>query len=71
MKKIIIKGGAKLHGSINISGSKNACLPILAATLLIEEKVILNNVPLVRDILTMVSLLESLGKSIKIKKNLF
>jgi len=69
MKKIIIKGGAKLHGSINISGSKNACLPILAATLLIEEKVILNNVPLVRDILTMVSLLESLGKSIKIKKN--
>ena len=69
MKKIIIKGGAKLHGSINISGSKNACLPILAATLLIEEKVTLHNVPLVRDILTMVSLLESLGKSIKIKKN--
>ena len=70
MKKIIIKGGAKLHGSINISGSKNACLPILAATLLIEEKVTLHNVPLVRDILTMVSLLESLGKSIKIKKNI-
>ena len=69
MKKIIIKGGAKLHGSINISGSKNACLPILAATLLIEEKVTLHNVPLVRDILTMSSLLESLGKSIKIKKN--
>ena len=69
MKKIIIKGGAKLHGSINISGSKNACLPILAATLLIEEKVTLHNVPLVRDILTMASLLESLGKSIKIKKN--
>ena len=70
MKKIIIKGGAKLHGSINISGSKNACLPILAATLLIEEKVTLHNVPLVRDILTMVNLLESLGKSIKIKKNI-
>ena len=69
MKKIIIKGGAKLHGSINISGSKNASLPILAATLLIEEKVTLHNVPLVRDILTMASLLESLGKSIKIKKN--
>ena len=70
MKKIIIKGGAKLHGSINISGSKNACLPILAATLLIEEKVTLHNVPLVRDILTMMRLLESLGKSIKIKKNI-
>ena len=69
MKKIVIEGGAKLQGSINISGSKNSSLPILAATLLIDEKIILNNVPNVKDILTMVSLLETLGKKIKIKNN--
>ena len=69
MKKIIIRGGYKLHGSINISGSKNASLPILAATLLFEETVILENVPMVKDILTMINLLETLGKKIIIKKN--
>jgi len=70
MKKIVIQGGAKLHGSINISGSKNASLPILAATLLIDEKITLSNVPIVKDILTMISLLETLGKKIKVKKNI-
>ena len=69
MKKIVIQGGAKLHGSINISGSKNASLPILAATLLIDEKIILSNVPMVKDILTMVNLLETLGKKVKVKRN--
>jgi len=69
MKKIVIQGGVKLHGSINISGSKNASLPILAATLLIDEKIILSNVPIVKDILTMVSLLETLGKKVKVKRN--
>jgi UDP-N-acetylglucosamine 1-carboxyvinyltransferase len=69
MKKIIIHGGYKLHGSINISGSKNASLPILAATLLFEETVILENVPMVKDILTMINLLETLGKKIIVKKN--
>ena len=69
MKKIVIQGGHKLHGSINISGSKNASLPILASTLLIDEKIILENIPMVKDILTMVNLLETLGKTIKIKKN--
>ena len=69
MKKIVIQGGYKLRGAINISGSKNASLPILAATLLIDQKIILENVPMVKDILTMVNLLETLGKKIKIKKN--
>ncbi len=69
MKKIVIEGGVKLRGSINISGSKNASLPILAATLLVNERVILKNVPMVKDILTMINLLETLGKKIKIKKN--
>ena len=70
MKKIVIHGGAKLHGSINISGSKNASLPILAATLLIDEKITLSNVPMVKDILTMVNLLETLGKKVKVKRNI-
>ena len=69
MKKIVIHGGYKLRGSIDISGSKNSSLPILAATLLIDQKIILRNVPMVKDILTMISLLETLGKKIKIKKN--
>ena len=69
MKKIVIQGGEKLNGSINISGSKNASLPILAATLLIDEKIILSNVPIVKDILTMVNLLETLGKKVKVKRN--
>ena len=69
MKKIVIEGGYKLRGSINISGSKNASLPILAATLLIDQKIILENVPIVKDILTMANLLETLGKKIKINKN--
>ena len=69
MKKIVIQGGCKLRGTIDISGSKNASLPILAATLLIDQRIILENVPMVKDILTMVNLLETLGKKIKIKKN--
>ena len=69
MKKIVIEGGTKLRGSIDISGSKNSSLPILAATLLIDEKITLTNVPIVKDILTMINLLETLGKKIKIKKN--
>ena len=71
MKKIVIEGGTKLRGSIDISGSKNSSLPILAATLLIDEKITLTNVPIVKDILTMINLLETLGKKIKIKHFLF
>ena len=69
MKKILIQGGTKLHGSISISGSKNSSLPILAATILFDEKVKLENVPIVQDIITMTKLLDALGKKIEIKKN--
>ena len=64
MKKLVIQGGKKLIGNIDISGSKNSTLPILAATLLFDEKVILKNIPFVRDILTMCKLLENIGKKI-------
>ena len=70
MKKIVIDGGTKLRGSIRISGSKNASLPILAASILFNNKITLKNVPRVRDIFTMIKLLETLGKKISFNKNL-
>ena len=65
MKKLVIQGGKKLYGTINISGSKNASLPILAASLLIDEVITLKNIPNVKDILTMIVLLENIGKKIE------
>ena len=67
MKKLVIQGGKKLYGTINISGSKNASLPILAASLLIDEVVTLKNIPNVKDILTMIVLLENIGKKIEFR----
>ncbi|MBD1153020.1 UDP-N-acetylglucosamine 1-carboxyvinyltransferase [Pelagibacterales bacterium SAG-MED24] len=65
MQKLEVLGANKLKGQINISGSKNASLPILAATLLSDKKIYLNNLPQVKDIETMLVLLESLGSIIK------
>ena len=65
MQKLEVLGANKLKGKINISGSKNASLPILAATLLSKKKVYLKNLPRVKDIETMLVLLESLGSKIK------
>ena len=68
MKKLEVFGAKKLKGQIKISGSKNASLPILAATLLSKGKITLENLPNVTDIKTMLCLLESLGSKIKITK---
>ena len=65
MQRLEVLGANKLKGQINISGSKNASLPILAATLLSKNKIILKNLPKVKDIETMITLLESLGSKIK------
>ena len=67
MQKLEVFGSSKLKGSISISGSKNASLPILAATLLSNEKVYLKNLPKVKDIETMINLLQSLGSITKFK----
>ena len=67
MQKLIIKGKKELSGKIYISGSKNASLPILAASIL-ANKVYLKNIPLVKDIFTMVELLKFIGLKIKINK---
>ncbi len=68
MQKLIIKGKKFLSGSINISGSKNATLPILAATILSDKPLTLKNVPLVQDVYTMINLLKFIGLSVKISK---
>ena len=68
MQKLLINGKKELTGKISISGSKNATLPILAATIL-SEKTKLTNVPLVRDIFTMVELLKFIGLQTNILRN--
>ena len=70
MQKLIIKGEKKLSGSISISGSKNATLPILAATLLAEKTITLKNIPFVQDVYTMLNLLKFIGLNIEISKKL-
>ena len=67
MQKLEVYGANRLKGQINISGSKNASLPILAATLLSKNKITLKNLPKVKDIDTMINLLQSLGSIIKSK----
>ena len=64
MQKLEVFGANQLKGQIKISGSKNASLPILAATILSNKKIILKNLPKVRDIETMLLLLKSLGSKI-------
>jgi UDP-N-acetylglucosamine 1-carboxyvinyltransferase len=61
MDKFLIEGGTPLEGRITISGAKNAALPAMAATLLTDQRVVLRNVPRVRDIGTLRSLLDELG----------
>ena len=69
MQKLEVFGAKKLKGQINISGSKNASLPILAATLLSKNQITLKNLPKVKDIETMMNLLDSLGSKINFIKN--
>jgi UDP-N-acetylglucosamine 1-carboxyvinyltransferase len=69
MDKLVIEGGKKLAGDIKVSGSKNSTLPILAATLLTDEKCVIHNVPKLRDTLTMIKLLRSLGKTVDYNNN--
>ena len=69
MQKLEVLGANKLKGQIKISGSKNASLPILAATLLSKKKIVLKNLPRVRDIETMLTLLKSLGSKVRVNNN--
>ena len=61
MDKLVIAGGKKLKGTVTISGAKNACLPILAATLLSDDKSVIKNIPGLRDMSTMLKILKNFG----------
>ena len=69
MDKIVIEGGQPLEGSVRISGAKNAVLPILAATLLTRGRNIVDGVPKVRDVATMIQLLKDLGAEVESNRN--
>src|SRR3954449_11876162 len=61
MEKFVIEGGVPLSGTVVPAGNKNAALPILAASVLTEEEVVLANVPRIRDVDAMLGLLEEIG----------
>jgi UDP-N-acetylglucosamine 1-carboxyvinyltransferase len=65
MEKFIIEGGKRLEGVVTPSGNKNSALPVLAACLLTDEEIVLHNVPNITDVVTMQSLLTSLGVKVE------
>jgi UDP-N-acetylglucosamine 1-carboxyvinyltransferase len=65
MESFLIKGGVPLHGEVEISGSKNAALPIMAAALLTDEPCVIRRVPDLSDTRFMAQILESLGAQVK------
>ncbi|HEX6307930.1 MAG TPA: UDP-N-acetylglucosamine 1-carboxyvinyltransferase [Longimicrobiales bacterium] len=65
MPKFVVEGGRPLNGSIRPAGNKNAALPIIAATLLTDEEVVLENVPYIRDVRTLLDLLTVLGAEVE------
>ena len=69
MDKIVIEGGRRLEGTVKMSGAKNAVLPVLAATLLTCGKNVIEGVPKVRDVFTMIKLLEGLGAEVESYRN--
>ena len=65
MSKFIIKGGKQLEGEVEVKGMKNAATPILAATMLTNDFCLIENLPRIKDVENMISLLESLGAKVK------
>src|SRR5690606_9968870 len=63
--KFVVQGGKRLSGRIRPAGNKNAALPMLAAALLTEDEVVLENVPEIRDVQTLMNLLEALGVEVE------
>ena len=64
MKKLKIQGGHSLRGEIHISGSKNAALSIIAASIMTEERIVLENIPHLEDVTTMIRLIAGMGVSV-------
>ena len=70
MEKLLIKGGNTISGTIKCSGAKNAALPMIAATILCKESVVLRNLPFLQDITTMFELLGSMGAQIILNEDM-
>ena len=69
MDKLVIEGGFPLKGEVEISGAENAALPILAATLLTDERCVIKNAPSLRDVSTMLKILRSLGVKVQMQNS--
>jgi UDP-N-acetylglucosamine 1-carboxyvinyltransferase len=69
MQELKIEGGDKVFGEIKISGNKNAALPIIAASLLTDEEVVIKNIPNIIDVRVMLELAEILGAEIDFENN--
>ncbi|MCM8808408.1 MAG: UDP-N-acetylglucosamine 1-carboxyvinyltransferase [Candidatus Omnitrophica bacterium] len=67
--RLIIEGGRRLKGEVKVGSAKNAILPIIAASLLTDKKVVLKNISLVSDVLTMLEILKAIGSKIEIINN--
>ena len=65
MDKLLIRGGRQLHGEVRISGAKNAALPELCAALLTDQPVVLENVPRLQDVATMLTLIRNMGVTVE------
>ncbi len=70
MDKLAITGGQRLEGEIRISGAKNATLPILAATILTDQRVLIGNVPHLQDVTTMIELLGRMGVEVTVHESM-
>ena len=70
MDKLVIEGGVRLAGEVEVSGAKNAALPILTAALLTSEALLVQNVPDLRDVTTMLSLLGQMGVAVSLDEKL-
>ena len=70
MEKLLIKGGNPLSGTIKCSGAKNAALPMIAATILCKDSIVLKNLPFLQDITTMFELLGSMGAEIILNEDM-
>ena len=70
MEKLLIQGGVKLFGEVNVSGAKNAALPILCASLLTSETVRIDNLPHLHDVTTMLTLLGHIGVDVELDEKM-
>lgn len=69
MEKFVINGGGKLSGSVRIESAKNSVLPIIAASILTDEQVVIKNCPKIVDVLNMIKIIEQLGVKTRFEQN--